>query len=312
MNSMYQYRLFQLLPVLRTIDPDEADRLLKGQTDVQTLLAKYPQGMNSVAPDMGGVGEGRGEGHGSGSSFMVSAGGPGGPGGPAGSGPRRGPGGPGGPEGPNPMEMQRAAKISEDAEKHPQDALANAATLQDPGIRAHAYLSIAQATWKKQPSVAHQALDKAAESTDKLDGEMQVMHYRQLVQLYMRMGENDDAKKYIEKGMDAAAKIFRVDTNADDPNQAPKAYWPSVAGWRSMLSLATQISPLYASTLLQEITDEQAKTIAQLGVATALLQSGSRRQDGDHVFHEGQWTDDDHCRRSARSVNQPESPKPRY
>ena len=175
----------------------------------------------------------------------------------------------------NPLEMQKAAKIAEDAEKHPQDALANAGTIQDPRLRANAYMSVAQPNLKKQPSVAKQALDKAADTIDKVDSEQQVMLYRDLISNYMRMGETDDAKKYIEKGIGAAAKVFKEDTNADDPNQAPKAYWPSVAGWRSMLSMASDISPLWASTLLKEIPDDEARTLCQLGIATALLKSQS-------------------------------------
>jgi tetratricopeptide (TPR) repeat protein len=271
LNSVYQYRLFQLLPVLRSIDPEAADRLLREQNDVQTLLAKYPQGMGSVAPDAGNDPDRAG-----GASFMISGGGPGGGPGGGGGGPRRGPGGPGEF---NPLEMQKAAKIAEDAEKHPQDAMANAASLQDQRMRTNAYLSIAQATWKKQPSIAKQALDKAADTIDKVEAEQQVMLYREVVQFYVRMGETDDAKKYIEKGMAAAAKVYKDDTNADDPNQAPKAFWPSVAGWRSMLSQASDISPLWASTLLKEIPDEEARTLGQLGIATALLQAEAPRTE---------------------------------
>jgi hypothetical protein len=254
MNSLYQYRLFQLLPVLRPIDPEEADKLLKEQTDVQTLLAKYPQGMNSVAP-----GDGKGKGS---TSFMIGSGSGGG-----GAVPR------GGMSFPSPLEMQKAAKIGEDAEKHPQDALANAASLQNDALRVDTYMHISQVTWKKQPSVAEQALSKAADGIDKLNGDQQLMHYSSLARAYSRMGETDDAKKYIEKGMDSAAKIFKTDSNADDPNQAPKAYWPSVAGWKALLSQASEISPLWAAGLLKEIPDDEARTLAQLGIATTLLQS---------------------------------------
>ena len=255
MNSLYQYRLFQLLPVLRPIDPEEADKLLKEQTDVQTLLQKYPQGMNSVAPDQG---QGRGN-----TSFTIGSGGGGGAPGPGGMRPGF----------PSPLEMQKAAKINEDAEKHPQDALANAASLQNDALRANTYMHIAQVTWKKQRSVAEQALSKAADAVDKLEGDQQLMQYSGLSRAYARMGDTDDAKKYIEKGMDAAAKIFKTDSNADDPNQAPKAYWPSVVGWKSMLSLAADISPVWAAGLLKEIPDDEARALAQLGIATTLLQA---------------------------------------
>jgi hypothetical protein len=105
------------------------------------------------------------------------------------------------------------------------------------------------------------------------------MLYREVVQFYVRMGETDEAKKYIEKGMGAAAKVYKDDTNPDDPNQAPKAFWPSVAGWRAMLSMASDISPLWASTLLKEIPDEEARTLGQLGIATALLQAEAPRTE---------------------------------
>ncbi len=261
MNSLYQYRLFQLLPTLRAIDPEEADKLLKEQTDLQTLLAKYPQGVNSVAPDQGGDSP---KGPGGGASFMMTSGGSGG-----GGGPQRGPGAP------SPLEIQTMMKISQDAEKHPQDALANAASLQSPLIKVSAYMSIAQATWKKQPSVAHQALEKAADGIDKLDDDQQMTQYDSVARMYLRMGDTDSAKKYLEKGMDTAAKIFKADSNADDPNQAPRAYWPSVVGWRKTLSLASEISPLWAATLLKEIPDDEARTLGQLGIATALLNAQS-------------------------------------
>jgi hypothetical protein len=169
--------------------------------------------------------------------------------------------------------MQKAAKIDEDAEKHPQDALANAASLQNDSLRVNTYMHIAQVTWKKQRSVAEQALSKAADAIDKLEGDQQLMQYSSLARAYSRMGEMDDAKKYIGKGMDAASKMFKTDSNADDPNQAPKAYWPSVVGWKSMLSLAADISPLWATGLLKEIPDDEARSLAQLGIATALLQA---------------------------------------
>jgi tetratricopeptide (TPR) repeat protein len=281
LNSTYMFRLFQLLPVLKSIDPDEADQLLKQQNDVQTLLAKYPQGMSSVSGDPKSKNSNS-------TSFMVSSGGPG-PGGPGGSG-RRGPGAPGGGgfQGPNVLEMQRAAKIAQDAETHPQDALANASGLQNPGIRANAYLGIARSNWKKNSSVAHQALQKAAETVPQVEGDQQVMMFREIAQLYLRMGETDDAKKYISKGMDAAEKLLKADTNADDPNRAPKAYWPSSAGYRSMLSLAAQISPSWAATMLKEVPDDDLRALGQLGIATEMLQTGSKTTEVMSFNKEGE------------------------
>ncbi len=253
-NSMYNYHLFQLLPILKTIDPAEAERLSKEQNDVQTLLAKYPQGMQSVS----GGGNGPGADN---TSYRISSGKPSGSGAPE--------------DGDNLMEVQREAQITRDAEEHPQDALANAATLQTPHLKTAAYVSIARSAMKKNPSVARQALQKAVDSLDKLPGEAQAMSTGEIARLYLQMKDEDSAKKVIEQGVAATDKIYRADINPDDPNKAPKAYWASTASWRSMLSLASQISPAWAATLLKDIPDEEIKTLVQLGVATALLQTQS-------------------------------------
>src|SRR5437016_739220 len=48
-GSLYQYRLFQLLPVLREFDPGRADDLLKENLQVKTTLQKYANGLPSFS-----------------------------------------------------------------------------------------------------------------------------------------------------------------------------------------------------------------------------------------------------------------------
>lgn len=267
LSSYYDYRLFQLLPALKALDPQEAEKLLKERQDVQTLLAKYPEGMSSVAPELGqgerGAGGGRRQT--GGASFMVGSGGPGGAGG------GRPAGGP--PPGPNPLEMQKMAKLIEDADEHPQDSIANAGTLTSPEMKVQAYLGIARETWKKNSSAARAALGKANESVGKLDPEQQLTSLRDLAGLYESLGDKDESKKVIEKGIASAEKMLKTDTNAEDPNQAPKAYWPSTGAYRSMLALAAKISPTWAVSLLKEIPDEDIKAINQIAIANSLLQT---------------------------------------
>jgi hypothetical protein len=280
-SSYYDYRLFQLLPVLKTIDPEQAEKLLKERQDVQTLLAKYPSGMGSISPETsqspqagGQQGSRRG---GSGTSMMVSSGAPG-PGGRTGGaqggrGPSAGAGMPGaGQQGPNPLEMQRMAKLVEDAAQHPQDSIAGAATITDTEMRVHTYIGIARESWKNNSTAAKMALSKASDAMSELKPDQQLMGLRELATLYQRLDDTDGAKKTIEKGLNAAEKLFKTDTNADDPNQAPKAYWPSTGAYRSMLGLATKISPTWAMSLLKEIPDEDMKALNQIAIANSLLE----------------------------------------
>lgn len=263
LNSTYTYRLFQLLPALKAIDPDEAEELLKQQNEVRSLMAKYPSGLSSVTGDPGPKNKHD-------SSFMVMSGAPN----PAGQSGGGGAGGrPGGSDGPSLMEMQRAAKIERDADTHPADALANTAGIQDAGLRTNTYIGIARNNWKKNSSIAHQALQKAAESLQQFEGDFQMNAYTEIARIYLHMGETDDAKRFVSKGLDAVEKLMKKDTNGDDPNRAPKAYWPSTAGYRSMLSLAAEISPSWAANLLKEIPDEEMRSLGDLGIAMALLHS---------------------------------------
>ena len=254
-NSMYEYRLFQLLPVLQQIDESEASDLLQKYQDVKTLLSKYPQGTDSISPP-------------------EPQGGPGGQGGPPrgamtmfGSG--RGPGGGGGM--PMPVEMQRAQKIMADAEAHPADALAQASTISDPNLQANVLGGIARAAWKKNSSVAKSALEKMLDVTSRMQPDQQIMSLRNAANLYVQMDETDDAKKVVERGLAAAEKVYKADTNGDDPNKALKAYWPSTEAYRSFLRIAGQISPPWAMTLLKDISDPEIKVAAQTSLASAWL-----------------------------------------
>ena len=279
-SSYYDYRLFQLLPVLKTIDPEQAEKLLKERQDVQTLLAKYPGGMQSISPEMSQPPQPAGQqgqklGPGGNTSMMFSSGSPG-PGGrsgaPAGRAPSAGAAMPGiGQQGPNPLEMQRMAKLIEDAAQHPQDSIASAATISDPDMRVHAYIGIARECWKKDSIAAKMALSKASDAMADLKPDQQLMGLRELATLYQRLDDTDGAKKTIEKGLAAADKMLKTDTNADDPNQAPKAYWPSTGAYRSMLAVATKISPTWAMSLLKQIDDDDIKALNQIAIANSLL-----------------------------------------
>ena len=257
-NSMYEFRLFQLLPVLKQLDASEAEKLVKESQAVQGMLDKYPDGMNSISPPNASANAGGGPSNAMSMGFSSSGGGGG-----------RGPGGP------NPMLMQQVLKIIQDAAKHPEDALANAEAIQDKNLRGQAYMGIAQVNAKTKPSVTKQALEKVMDGIAEADISQQAMVVSSVARLYMEIEETGSAKKVIEKGMGIAEKAYKVDTNADDPNKALKAYWPSAEAYRSMLRLAARISPTWAMELLKDISDPEMKGIGQIALAQSWLDISS-------------------------------------
>jgi len=250
MGSMYEYRLFQLLPALRAVDPDEAERLLKQNREVAGMLEKYPQGAEQLQGPPGGRRGGAG-------AMRFVGGGPG----------PRGGGGPG----MDRMEMERMQKIVADAATHPQDALANVAMLTSPEMKVGALEGIARANSKKNPSVARSALKQLLETMPQLDLQQQVLPARAAATLYLEMGEPGEARKTIEKGMESAAKLYKQDTDADDPNKALKAYWPSASAYVGLLRAAAEMAPEWAQEQLKEVPDDDIRAVAQIAMAAALL-----------------------------------------
>lgn len=255
-GSYYNYRLFQLVPVLRQIDESEADELLKKNQELQGMLTKYPEGAASISPEMAEPApkpDKQGK-KGSGTSFSISSGGS------AGGGMMT-----------QALEDQQARKIAAEADSHPDTALAQAGSVSSLPMRANLYLDIARAAAKKSPSTARSALDKLLDLTAQLEerNPTQVSLLRSAADLYLQMGESDSARKVIERGFAVAEKLLKGDSNADDPNKALKAFWPSAEAYRSFTRLAGQISPVWALTLLKEIEDPEMKVV----VETALAQS---------------------------------------
>lgn len=253
-GSMYEFRLFQLLPVLKQLDPSKADELVKQSQSVGAALDRYPEGMNSMSPNSA---KDPASGPGGGMTSMVFG--------------RSGGGRPGGPGMPSPLLMQQVARIVQDAAAHPDDALANAATVPDPQMRVSAYMGIAQVNIKKHASVARQALEKAMDGLDDLELMRQVMTVSSAAKLYLEAEDTDSAKKVIEKGMGIAEKAYKEDTNTDDPNTALKAYWPSADAYQSLLRLAAKISPTWSMELLKDIGDPDMKSMGQIALAQAWL-----------------------------------------
>jgi tetratricopeptide (TPR) repeat protein len=261
-NSMYEFRLFQLLPVLKQIDSSEAEKLVKENQTLRNLAEQYPDGMNSIAPPQSSTGNGQSGGLSSNMTMSV-----GGPGGGSGSGSGRG----AAPNMPSPMMMQQVMKIVQDSAKHPEDALANAAAVSDKNLRVQAYMGIAQTNAKANASAAKQALEKVMDGIGDLDPIQQATTVSSVAKMYMDLEDTATAKKVIEKGMGIAEKAYKVDTNADDPNKALKAYWPSAEAYRSMLRLAAKISAPWAMELLKDISDPEMKGMGQIALAQSWL-----------------------------------------
>jgi hypothetical protein len=267
-DNVYQYRLFELLPVLRELDPSKAEQL-SNDPQVQAQLNKYPNGLQSLDPTvrdtplrkgeesgMRGFGVGRGAKVQDGHSAEIY--------------------------------QRQANEILKQAGDDPRQAIATAATL--PVQAGHAVprsetlLRIAQVGWKKNPSASKEALEQMADSLKKVDPAMygrfglrvevglHVQYcWSEGVQLANNMKDTDLARSLLQEGMEQAERWKGVDGHDNDPNLALKAWWPSVALFSALLKAAAHISPQTALELIHKFQDPDLVTLFQIRLANDRL-----------------------------------------
>jgi hypothetical protein len=104
-----------------------------------------------------------------------------------------------------------------------------------------------------------------------LEPMQQIVPVREAANIYVQMGEPDEARKVITKGLESAAKLYEQDTNADDPNKALKAYWPSANAYSGLLREAAQIDAAWALEQLKDVPDDEIAAVARIAMAGALI-----------------------------------------
>jgi hypothetical protein len=253
-NSAYDYRLFQLLPAIRDIDPGRADALLKVNQSTRMIAGRYPQGLSAVAPDLTNFAPAKSGTSGSDYSFSVDYG--------------------------NPQDATAALPENHSAEqimamaaKNPRDAIANVPLLPSAGQRVRTYLSIARTSLAPQPGVTSEALDHASDElkSNTITSSVQILLWRNIADLFLKLGNTAHARSAIDHGMQAAKQTYREDTDPDDPNSAAKPYWPSASAWRNTAMLSAKISPTWSLELLKEIPDDDMRLMSEAWIALSLL-----------------------------------------
>jgi hypothetical protein len=251
------YRVFELLPVLRELDNDEADKLLQSSQQAQFGLKQFPNGLQSVDPSMGDTlpkGEPL---HNLGPSIAdtgVSVS-----------------------HGPDPQ-VRETVRMAED---NPRQAIAAVATLPETVgstdwpfefPRADAYLGIARALMKKNSSLATDALEQMAESLKHVAHPYETMsQWLEGIAIAREMDESDLALNLFRSGMEQVDRLRNQDNDPDDPTRAIKAFWPSVCVYLGLVLNVAQISPRTVLQRIQEIKDPEILLLLEVKLANKQL-----------------------------------------
>jgi hypothetical protein len=285
--SYYEYRLFELLPVLEELDPSRADSLLKEHQQAAAALKQYPSGMASLDPTLRDTPLSEDEERHR--DFMSI-------------GMRN-----------NPTPADAAADQAIDRwyeqvqaqttaalelmRTDPKQALSIAMTIplwgpQGPrsySPRAQTLGMIAVGASKKDPDVAGKALEAIQEVADQISPNQGGRLLTETADAYINMGEPEQAEKVLRQGMTIAQKLYESDVDSLNPNLAMKAKWPSAGLWRKLVMLGTKVSPDFGLQLMAEIPDPEIRVLQEVSYANALLGSNDYfphalvwHKDGSH------------------------------
>jgi hypothetical protein len=248
LNSSYALRLFQLLPILRELDKDKADALLRDQTEVADQLRTYPKGMQSLQSENTsyGVTDGGSGIAGAAAQQQVEA-----------------------------QIQERVETILNQADTDPAGALAKALTLpvhatESSSPRAQALLGIARKAAANKISVSKSALDDFSTIQDQLTPQ-EMSGIDNLPELYLKVGDTDAAKKAVDILVKAAGKIYEHDTDPDDPNKAFKGTWPSTDLWRKAIQQAAKISSGLPDEIIAGLPDPEMSAFQKIVFASAVV-----------------------------------------
>lgn len=263
-GSLYQYRLFQLLPALRDLDPQRADTLLKESSQVNSALQDHADGLQSLSPNYTDP-----QLKDPSLTFVYSI--KDGP--PAGS-PRSS-------DILGTLQLEvRADQILQAAAKDPSSALEDASGFPDQlfgnrAMKAELLMGIADAAFKEHESVSFDALHQLGKLVEPYPVLLQSRYLVQLADRYLRHGEPEDAMPLIALGMKNANKLYAIDINSDDPNRVLKSSWPSTTVSRGFVALAARVSVKFADQMLQEIQDPDIRVFDRIEIASTLSRTTS-------------------------------------
>ena len=227
-SSMYDYDLFELLPILRQLDPAYAESLLKDREVLAKEFETYAQssgkGIQSIS---------WGNSYGS---------------------------------------VRRTTELKADPVAHPDEALEKALAVTDAGQRVEFLLGYARVTVQKNPTAAKNFLGSTLKYVNELKSprdEARVL--TDAADLYLQLKDDMGAEKALAAGNSAVEKLYADDVDAERPNTALKAFWPSTNAWIRLVRLAGRVSPDLALGMVKETRDDEIRPVLRLAVAQAWI-----------------------------------------
>jgi len=266
-ESRYQFRLFQLAPVLEDLDKSKAESLLRDNAGVRNAFDKFPRGPQSMDPkSYGDQPLPKGE-YGTAEVDVIES------------------QDPAGDASEQALDQHMGKieatlyKVAQEADKDPRQAYQDAQELPlhddyaKSSWRAVAMQSIANLAVKKDPDIARKAMGDLQKLAAELDIATQARMLTAVPNFYIEVGDLEEARASVKDLMKLAEKLYARDVDSSDPNLLFKGVWPSTALWRRCVQFGAKISPEFAEEVIAQVPDAEIQTFERVNYGATLAGS---------------------------------------
>lgn len=245
--------LFNILHVIRAINPKKADELLESRIELREAISKFPQGRESMkAGDHDGI------------SQNVSQG--------------------GSQRDPREDAQMRLRSYSDvrmiealQLVNEPEKALAIIKQIPLEQTRASALSQMARRVADKDPSTAKSVLTQCFNLLDDIKKPKDTVDaYVDVAEAAHKVQDEERARLALDRAVTGATELYEKDIDAEAPNMAPREYWPSTQSYRRIIYRATSMYGSDAGYMLPKINDPDLHLLASIEMARSLLKKPSR------------------------------------
>jgi hypothetical protein len=268
-SSLYEYRVFQMLPLLRELDPVKAEQVAQSAPKSEALAQEFPDGIRwpgSPQKQSSDVPEAKRP-----TISSMRSGSP----------------------SPNLAKdiesaktsgemMARVTEVRRLAGQDPEAALAQALALPEVSegrsrsqYRLMAVESVAISAMRKSPSTAQAALDEMVRIIPQLTLDQRAAKLDFVISFSYRLKDQARLASAIELATKTADDLYKDDIDTDDPNLAIKAVWPSSSLWQSIAFYQAKQSPGSTVSIADHIMDPDIRVLVKVAAALGMVQEGS-------------------------------------
>ena len=248
--SRKEFELFDVMHVLRAVDPKRAAELLEKYPDLRAAVDKFPEGTHSMRESeessnlSTSVNSGSSQRNPDAEARMV----------------RRA------------ADEARYAEAQRAASSDPDKAVNIAKEIQNPVLQARLLAGIANGVSQKDAASAKPILNQCMQALERVkEPQERVAVLNLIAEAAHRLNDDEQAWAALYKALDAATELHKLDTDPEAPNRAPRDLWPSTQAYRTVAHRAAALFGPDAEPLLVKIADPEMQLLATVHMARGLL-----------------------------------------